>query len=59
MKVIMLAAGKGTRISRMVQAVPKSTLPINGVPLIRLTVEMLLRKGMDISVCVGYQHDKI
>lgn len=59
MKVIILAAGKGTRISRMVQAVPKSTLPIAGVPLIKLTVDVLLKRGMDISVCVGYQHNKI
>lgn len=59
MKVIMLAAGKGTRISRMVKAVPKSTLPIDGVPLIRITAEMLQKRGMDVSVCVGYQHDQI
>lgn len=59
MKVIMLAAGKGTRISRMVKAVPKSTLPIDGVPLIRITAEMLQKRGMDVSVCVGYQHNQI
>ena len=55
----MLAAGKGTRISRMVQAVPKSTLPIDGVPLIRITAQKLLEKGMELSVCVGYQHGQV
>ena len=55
MKAILLAAGKGTRISRMVKAIPKSTLPVNGKPLIALTVEMLQRRGIETVVCVGYQ----
>ncbi len=59
MKAILLAAGKGTRISRMVKNVPKSTLPVNGVPLIRHTVQMLLDEGMEVNVCIGYQQDKI
>lgn len=59
MKAILLAAGRGTRISRMVEEVPKSTLPINGVPLIRHTVEMLLSYGISCVVCVGYQKEKI
>ncbi|MBE5939353.1 MAG: phosphocholine cytidylyltransferase family protein [Lachnospiraceae bacterium] len=59
MKAILLAAGKGTRISRMVKAVPKSTLPINGVPLIRRTVDMLLEEGFEVVVCVGYQQEVI
>jgi len=59
MKAILMAAGKGTRISRMIQEVPKSTLPIKGVPLIRHTVEMLLEAGMEVCVCVGYQSNKI
>ena len=37
MKAIILAAGRGTRIARNVEQVPKSTLPIDGVPLIRRT----------------------
>ncbi|HAN44527.1 MAG TPA: cholinephosphate cytidylyltransferase [Ruminococcaceae bacterium] len=59
MKAILLAAGKGTRISRMVKDVPKSTLPINGIPLIRHTVSMLLDTGMEVCVCIGYQKEKI
>ncbi|GBG06363.1 choline-phosphate cytidylyltransferase [Paenibacillus agaridevorans] len=59
MKAILMAAGKGTRISRMIAEVPKSTLPISGVPLIRHTVSMLLGEGMEVSVCVGYQSNKI
>lgn len=59
MKAILLAAGKGTRISRMVREIPKSTLPIDGVPLIRHSVELLQSKGLEIVVCVGYQQDSI
>ncbi len=59
MKAILLAAGKGTRISRMIQDVPKSTLPINGEPLIRITVDRLKRYGMDVIVCVGYQQEVV
>lgn len=55
MRAILLAAGKGTRISRMIEPIPKCTLPINGEPLIRYTVKMLVEKGMDITVCVGYK----
>ncbi|MCH5275697.1 MAG: phosphocholine cytidylyltransferase family protein [Lachnospiraceae bacterium] len=59
MKAILLAAGKGSRISRMVQEIPKSTLPINGVPLIQRNVDMLQKKGLETVVCVGYQQDVI
>lgn len=59
MKAILLAAGKGTRISRMVEEVPKSTLPIAGIPLIRLTVEMLLEENIEPIVCIGYKKEKI
>ncbi len=59
MKVIILAAGKGKRISRMIKEVPKSTLPIAGVPLIKITVEMLQKRGFDISVCTGYKKEII
>lgn len=59
MKAILLAAGRGTRISRMVKNIPKSTLPINGVPLIRHTVELFSSMKIECVVCVGYQKEKI
>lgn len=59
MKAILLAAGRGTRISRMVKEIPKSTLPINGTPLICLTVDMLQKHGIETVVCVGYQQNMI
>lgn len=59
MRAILLAAGKGTRISRMIEAIPKCTLPINGVPLIRRTVNLLAEYGIESVVCVGYQKEKV
>lgn len=59
MKAILLAAGRGTRISRMIEDIPKCVLPVNGVPLIRRSVMMLLEKGIQPIVCVGYLANKI
>jgi choline kinase len=59
MKAILLAAGRGTRIARNVEMIPKSTLPINGEPLIRRSVKLLQAEGMDCVVCTGYEENKI
>lgn len=59
MKAILLAAGKGRRIARMIENIPKSTLPVGHVPLLKRSVEILLEKGMQVSVCVGYQKQHI
>lgn len=59
MKAILLAAGRGTRISRMIEELPKCTMPIDGIPLIRYSVEMLLDAGLEIVVCVGFKAEKI
>lgn len=59
MKAFLLAAGRGTRISRMIEAVPKCTLPLGDTPLIRYTANMLLEAGFELAVCVGYKKEKI
>jgi choline kinase len=59
MKAILLAAGRGTRISRVIEEIPKCTLPVEGKPLIRRTVEMLLAEDIQPIVCIGYQYKKI
>lgn len=59
MKAILLAAGRGTRISRVIDEIPKSTLPIDGIPLIRRSVMMLLKKNIKPIVCVGYCKEMI
>lgn len=59
MKAILLAAGRGTRIARNVEMIPKSTLPVDGKPLIRRSVELLQAAGLECVVCTGYREDKI
>ncbi len=59
MKAILLAAGVGNRISRMIENVPKSTLPIDNNPLIRITAKRLLEAELDVVVVVGYQKEKV
>lgn len=59
MKAIILAAGRGTRIARNVEQVPKSTLPIDGVPLIRRSVKLLQEQGLECVVCTGFKEEKI
>lgn len=58
MKAILMAAGMGTRISRTVQK-PKCTLEVNGVPLIRHTVDLLEKNGIKVAVVVGYRHEDV
>lgn len=59
MKAILLAAGRGTRIARNVEMVPKSTLPVDGEPLIRHSVRLLQAEGLGCVVCTGYCENKI
>lgn len=56
MKAIVLAAGIGSRISDKINGLPKSMLKINGKTIISQTVDMLLKNGFDVGVCVGYKH---
>lgn len=59
MKAILLAAGRGTRISRKVKMIPKSTLPVGNTPLIRRSVELLQNEGIECIVCTGYEENKV
>ena len=57
MKAILLAAGRGTRISRYLEGNPKCTVDLgNGTKLIEYTVAMLKKKGItEIAVATGYR----
>ncbi|AXH13386.1 NTP transferase domain-containing protein [Halarcobacter bivalviorum] len=56
MKVLIMAAGVGSRISRHLQGQPKCCVDINGQPLIRYTMELLKKKGIkEIAIVTGYQ----
>lgn len=58
MKSIIMAAGVGSRISRMVQK-PKSILGVENTTIIGHTVQMLINKGIDVAVVVGYRKEEI
>ncbi len=60
MRVLMLAAGVGTRISRYLGDSPKSCVDIGGKPLIRRTMELFYRNNItDIAIVTGYQEKYI
>ena len=60
MKVLMLAAGVGTRISRYLGDHPKCCVEVGGKPLIRRTMELFYRNNItDIAIVVGYQEKYI
>jgi choline kinase len=55
MKVLIMAAGVGSRISRHLHGQPKCCVDVNGKPLIRYTVELLKKKGVsNIAIVTGY-----
>jgi len=53
-KAILMAAGRGMRISRTIGNSCKCTLDIGGIPLIRHTVQMLLKYGIETHIVVGF-----
>lgn len=61
MKIILLAAGRGTRISRYIQDRPKCTVPLKGEQtLIEYTISLFNRYGFDdISIILGYKQEVI
>ncbi len=56
MRAIVLAAGKGSRISDKIGAIPKSLLKINEKTILETLVDKLLSQGIGVTVCVGYRH---
>jgi choline kinase len=61
MKAIILAAGRGTRISRHIDGKPKCTVQLDvNKTLIEYTVSLLLSKGVnDIAIVLGYHSDAV
>ena len=60
MKALLLAAGRGTRISRYLSGNPKCTVDIGDDQLIRYTIEMFHKHGVkDIAIVLGYRGEVI
>lgn len=55
MQAVIMAGGKGTRLSSVITDIPKPMVPINGKPLLEYQVENLKEAGVtDIIIVVGY-----
>lgn len=60
MRLLILAAGKGSRISEHLPGIPKSLVGIGGSSLLEYTVSTFFRKGVDsIGIVLGYQQEMI
>ena len=60
MKTIIMAGGRGTRISELFPDIPKPLIPIDGVPVLERELISLRDQGFtDIVLTVSYLADKI
>lgn len=60
MKTIIIAGGRGTRISELFPDIPKPLIPIDGIPVLEREICSLASQGFrDIILTVSYLHEKI
>ncbi len=60
MKTVIMAGGKGTRISELFPNIPKPLIPIVGIPILEREILSLKEQGfVDIIITVSYLHEKI
>lgn len=60
MRVVIMAAGIGTRISRYINNIPKCALDIGNIKIIQNTIMLLNKMDIkDISVILGYKSDYV
>lgn len=60
MKTVIMAGGRGTRISELFPGIPKPLIPIDGVPVLEREIYSLRYQGYkDIILTVSYKSDQI
>jgi len=60
MKTIIMAGGRGTRISELFPDIPKPLIKIANKPILEWEIESLVKQGFsDIIITVSYLHEKI
>lgn len=60
MNVVLMAGGRGTRISELFPSIPKPLIPIDGFPVLEREIISLRNQGFkDIILTVGYMAEKI
>ena len=47
MKTVIMAGGKGTRISSVASDIPKPMIPIDGIPVLEREINCLKQQGFD------------
>lgn len=59
-QIVVLAGGKATRLYPLTKEIPKSLIPINGIPFIAHQIQLLKKNNIsEIVLCVGTFSDKI
>lgn len=57
MRVLILAAGMGTRLRPLTDQIPKALVPLNGKPLLHYQLETFAGAGLtDIGIVTGYRN---
>lgn len=60
MKAMIFAAGKGTRLKPLTNAIPKALVKVNGVPLLEHVVKKLIQTGVnEIIINIHYLGEQI
>ena len=60
MKVVLMAGGRGTRISELFPDIPKPLIPIDNIPVLEREIISLRDQGFtDIILTIGYMAEKI
>ena len=60
MKVVLMAGGRGTRISELYPNIPKHFIPIDNIPVLEREIISLRDQGFtDIILTIGYMAEKI
>lgn len=60
MQLVILAGGKGTRLSSLTQGLPKALAPISGKPLLRWQLEWAKREGIErVLLLLGTLSERI
>ena len=60
MKVIILAAGQGTRLRPLTDDRPKCMVEVNGKPIVKHQIDLFKELGVeDINIVAGYRQDNI
>lgn len=59
MKAILLAAGAGTRLRPLTDTVPKCLVPVRGLPLLGIWLDLLRRHGIDQVLVNTHAHSSV